>query len=101
IRVTYAVFISKFLHHFHVDCVEESCETYGKRNIMDKIALHHMGLRHGVEGWTLKDKNQDEEEARFDKLDKDIVAIQKKMGIQSLNDDDENEEAMEEDDEDY
>ncbi|KOM50196.1 hypothetical protein LR48_Vigan08g102300 [Vigna angularis] len=59
----YVVFVFKVHHYFHIDCVEESCETYGKRNVVDKIALHHMGLRHGVEGWTFKDENHVEEEA--------------------------------------
>ncbi|KOM51385.1 hypothetical protein LR48_Vigan09g004400 [Vigna angularis] len=59
----YVVFISKVLHHFHVDCVEESCETCGKRNHVEKIALHHMGLKHGVDGWIFKDKNQNKEGA--------------------------------------
>lgn len=54
----YVVFISKVLHHFNIDCVE-SCETYGKRNDVDKNALHHMGFRHGVDGWVFKDKNYD------------------------------------------
>ncbi|KOM36017.1 hypothetical protein LR48_Vigan02g216700 [Vigna angularis] len=59
----YAVFISKVLLHFQVNCVEESCETYNKRNIIDIIVLHHMNLRHGPDGWLFKDENQDEEEA--------------------------------------
>ncbi|BAT74736.1 hypothetical protein VIGAN_01247800 [Vigna angularis var. angularis] len=47
----YVVFISKVLPHYHVDCVEESCESYGKRNLVDKNASHHMGLRPGEDGW--------------------------------------------------
>ncbi|KOM50145.1 hypothetical protein LR48_Vigan08g097200 [Vigna angularis] len=92
----YAVFISKVLHLFHIECVEESCETYGKRNIMDKVALHHMGLQHGVNGRAVKDENQDEEQALFDKLNKDIVVIYEKLGIQSLDNDDESKEDMKE-----
>ncbi|KOM40887.1 hypothetical protein LR48_Vigan04g108500 [Vigna angularis] len=40
---------------------EKSCETYNKRNIIDKTALHHMNLRHGPDRWTFKDENLDEE----------------------------------------
>ncbi|WVZ14809.1 hypothetical protein V8G54_012375 [Vigna mungo] len=43
--------------------VEESCETYSKSNQVAKNALHHIGLRHGVDGWVFKDENQNEEEA--------------------------------------
>ncbi|WVZ14074.1 hypothetical protein V8G54_011640 [Vigna mungo] len=68
------------------------------RNIVDKVVLHHMGLQHGVNGWVFKDGNQDEEQAPFDKLNKDIATMQEKLHIQSL-DDDENEEEDEDDDE--
>ncbi|KOM31937.1 hypothetical protein LR48_Vigan01g149300 [Vigna angularis] len=53
----------KVLLHFHVNYIEESCETYNKRNIIDKTALHHMNLRHGPDGWIFKDENLDREEA--------------------------------------
>ncbi|KOM40961.1 hypothetical protein LR48_Vigan04g115900 [Vigna angularis] len=52
---------AQVLLHFNVDCVVESCETYSKRNIIDKISLHHMSLQHGPDGWTFKDENQDAE----------------------------------------
>lgn len=41
----YAVFISKVLQRYNVDFAEETRESYGKRNLVDKNALHHMGLR--------------------------------------------------------
>lgn len=41
----YAVFISKVLQRYNVDFAEETHESYGKRNLVDKNALHHMGLR--------------------------------------------------------
>ncbi|KOM50148.1 hypothetical protein LR48_Vigan08g097500 [Vigna angularis] len=78
----YAVFISKVLHHFHIECVEESCETYGKRNIVDKISLHHMGLQHGANG------NQDEEQA--------LVGSSSTSFRPNLDNYDENKEDMEE-----
>ncbi|KOM25059.1 hypothetical protein LR48_Vigan46s002100 [Vigna angularis] len=57
----YAVFMSKVLPHFQVNYIEESCETYNKRKIIDKSALHHMNLQHVPNGWIFKDENLDEE----------------------------------------
>ncbi|WVY90119.1 hypothetical protein V8G54_035633 [Vigna mungo] len=60
----YVVFISKVLHHFNVECIDESCESYGKSNLIDKTTLHHMELQHGPNGWLFKDEYMaDEEEA--------------------------------------
>lgn len=61
-NLPYCVFISKVLIHFGVKCVNESCESYGKSNLIDKTALHRMGLQHGLEGWLLKDEYADEGE---------------------------------------
>ncbi|KOM48181.1 hypothetical protein LR48_Vigan07g188500 [Vigna angularis] len=58
----YCVFISKLLIHFGVKCVNESSESYGKSNLIDKSALHHIGLQHGPEGWMFKDEYAEEEE---------------------------------------
>lgn len=111
----YAVFISKVLQHYNVDLAEEDTESIGKRTLVDKNALHQMGLRHNEDGWVFKDENQNEEEmagnagtsssvfrpksefekfmvrqmhslstlcqSRFDKIDKDIAAIQEKLEI--------------------
>lgn len=58
----YCVFISKVLIHFGVECVNESCESYGKSNMIDKSALHHMGLQHDQDGLLFKDEYVGEEE---------------------------------------
>ncbi|KOM49589.1 hypothetical protein LR48_Vigan08g041600, partial [Vigna angularis] len=60
--IPYAVFISKVLQHYNVDCAEETCESYGKRILVDKNALHHMGLRFDEDNWVFKDENLNEEE---------------------------------------
>ncbi|WVZ22099.1 hypothetical protein V8G54_000643, partial [Vigna mungo] len=58
----YCLFISKVLIYFGVECVNESSESYGRSNVIDKSALHHMGLQHGLDGWLFKDEYAGEEE---------------------------------------
>ncbi|KOM49360.1 hypothetical protein LR48_Vigan08g018700 [Vigna angularis] len=58
----YCVFISRVLIHFGVECVNESNESYGRSNMIEKSALHHMGLHHGLNAWLFKDEYADEEE---------------------------------------
>ncbi|KOM27172.1 hypothetical protein LR48_Vigan404s002300 [Vigna angularis] len=58
----YCMFISKFLIYFGVECVNESRESYGRSNMSDKSALHHMGLQHGPDGWLFKNEYVGEEE---------------------------------------
>ncbi|KOM55922.1 hypothetical protein LR48_Vigan10g181400 [Vigna angularis] len=104
----YVVFISKVLHHYNVDYIEESCETYDEnQNEEDVHATHNVSSSSGA----FRPKTEFEKfivrqmhslstlyQSHFDKIDKDIAAIQEKVGIQSLSDDDEDEEeAMEED----
>ncbi|XP_047161390.1 uncharacterized protein LOC124831443, partial [Vigna umbellata] len=58
----YRVFISKVMIHFGVECVNESSESYGRTNMIDKSTLHRMGLQDGPNGWQFKDELADEDE---------------------------------------
>ncbi|WVZ26087.1 hypothetical protein V8G54_004631 [Vigna mungo] len=63
-NLPYDFFIYKVLLHFNVECINESCKSYGKSNLIDKTALHQMRLQHGPNGWIFKDGYlTDEEEA--------------------------------------
>ncbi|KOM57631.1 hypothetical protein LR48_Vigan11g066400 [Vigna angularis] len=60
----YCVFISKILVHFGVDCVDESSETYNRNNLINKSALHKMGMQHTPKGWVFKvEATKEDEEA--------------------------------------
>ncbi|KOM34379.1 hypothetical protein LR48_Vigan02g052900 [Vigna angularis] len=50
------------LIHFGVNYVNETSESYGRSNMIDKSALHHMGFQHGPNGWLFKDEYVGEEE---------------------------------------
>ncbi|WVY89456.1 hypothetical protein V8G54_034970 [Vigna mungo] len=125
--LSYSVFISKVLLHFGVECMNESCESYGKNNLIEKIALYHMGLQHGQDGWLFKDEYAAEEEEvvgssstpfrprfEFEKhmvrqmhsltilcqsINQDVVAIKGKMQIDEYDGDSEENEQEEEDEE--
>ncbi|KOM48321.1 hypothetical protein LR48_Vigan07g202500 [Vigna angularis] len=57
----YCVFISKVLIHLGVECINESSESYGRTNMIDKSALHCMGLQHTPDGWEFKNEFVEED----------------------------------------
>ncbi|WVZ04036.1 hypothetical protein V8G54_024842, partial [Vigna mungo] len=108
--------ISKVLLHFGVECVDESSESSGRSNLIDKTALQHMRLQHGPERWLFKDEYMDDDEeatggsssapfrprSKFEKhmvrkmhsltvlcqsINQDVVAIKGKLQIDDSNDD--------------
>ncbi|KOM55437.1 hypothetical protein LR48_Vigan10g132900 [Vigna angularis] len=122
------LFISKVVIHFVVECVKESSESYRKSYMIDKSALHHMGLQHGPNKWLLKDEYVGEEEeaaglsstpyrprSEFEKymvrqmhslnilcqnINQDVTAIKEKSQISGSDDEHEESEEEEESDED-
>ncbi|KOM40988.1 hypothetical protein LR48_Vigan04g118600 [Vigna angularis] len=60
----YYVFISKVLIHFGVDYIYESSKSYSRTSLINKSALHKMGMQHTPDGWLFKNEvAQEDEEA--------------------------------------
>lgn len=53
----YAVFLSKVMRHYFIDLTDEVTLSCSKKNLIEKLALHHMGLRKSEIGWTFKDEH--------------------------------------------
>ncbi|KOM48322.1 hypothetical protein LR48_Vigan07g202600 [Vigna angularis] len=49
-KLPYCVFISKILVHFGINCIDESNVSYSRASLINKAALHMMGLQHTFEG---------------------------------------------------
>lgn len=56
-HLPYVVFISKVLRHYYIDLTGEVTLDCSKKNIVEKLALHHMGLRKDENGWSFKDEH--------------------------------------------
>ncbi|KOM52140.1 hypothetical protein LR48_Vigan09g079900 [Vigna angularis] len=63
-KLSYYGFISKILIHFGVECIDESSESYNRTSLINKAALHKMGMQHTPEGWRFTDEvTKDDDEA--------------------------------------
>ncbi|KOM58410.1 hypothetical protein LR48_Vigan11g144400 [Vigna angularis] len=56
-HLLYVVFISKVLRHYYIDLTNEVTMSCSKKNMIEKLALHHMGLRKNENGWVFKDEH--------------------------------------------
>ncbi|KOM48460.1 hypothetical protein LR48_Vigan07g216400 [Vigna angularis] len=55
-HLPYVVFISRILRHHGVYVSNEVTLGCSKKNMIEKMALHHMGLRKDEKGWSFKDE---------------------------------------------
>ncbi|KOM43626.1 hypothetical protein LR48_Vigan05g123100 [Vigna angularis] len=53
----YVVFLCKVMRHYFVDLNDEVTLSCSKKNLIEKLTLHHMGLRKNEDGWSFKDEH--------------------------------------------
>lgn len=45
------------MRHYFIDLTDEVTLSCSKKNLIEKLALHHIGLRKSEIGWTFKDEH--------------------------------------------